>query len=62
MVAMAAQAIMQVQALPPVVAVALVGYLPFHLVLVLAVSAAYMCGKHFIVLTGSLLRHLMRRQ
>ena len=47
MVAMAAQAIMQVQALPPVVAVALVGYLPFHLVPVLAVSAAYMCGKHY---------------
>ena len=47
MAAMAAQVIMQVQALPPVVAVVLVAYLPFHLVLVLAVSAAYMSGKHF---------------
>ena len=34
----------------------------FGLVLVLAASAAYMCGKHFIVLTGSLLRHLIQRQ
>ena len=43
---MVAQVITQALAQPPAVAVALVVYLPFHLAPALAVSAAYMCGKH----------------